>query len=283
MNNYNQQVKLDLTQVKKLKTDRSSNAELISINECSTIILKDDLAFAYSSSNKNMLISSEEGQFEKTKIRYFANQYERLKYLNPNVGILLFHLPWCVNMLKINAKTWYIDLRNSTYTQALFWDCQQKIEILILNVEKIYGFNKCKENLGIFDPVKEFGDDSDICPSTASIVKFLVQCKSIDSLKFLLINKDAVLNKSLLESMISELRKGQSEITIKYFKSDSKDNDEEDKDNNRSDSEFKFDKASKDYYDMFYQQSVESSNYENLRHSYHTNNNNFDQPSLLNE
>ena len=64
--------------------------------------------------------------------------------------------------------------------------------------------------------------------------------------------------------MISELRKGKSEITIKYFKSDSKDNDEEDKDNNRSDSEFKFDKASKDYYDMFYQQSVESSKDENL-------------------
>ena len=87
----------------------------------------------------------------------------------------------------------------------------------------------------------------------------------------------------MLESMISELRKGKSEITIKYFKSDSKDNDEEDKDNNRSDSEFKFDKASKDYYDMFYQQSVESSKDEDLRHSYHTANNNFDQPSLLNE
>ena len=50
----------------------------------------------------------------------------------------------------------YIDLRSASYKQEFIKANQQKIEILILNVRKIYGFNRVKNNEGFFDEEKEF-------------------------------------------------------------------------------------------------------------------------------
>ena len=183
-------------------------------------------------------------------------------------------------MVKINAFTWYIDIRDSTYRQALFKNHVQRIEILILNIRKIYAYNKFERNEGIFDPAKEFEENSCICPSAASLVKFLVFCKSINTLKLILIEEKANLNKSTLESMISYFRKGRGAITIKYFKSDDKNNYEEAKDRISIKNEFVMNKASKDNYDELLQKSSENSKDEDLRHSDHPTYSKLNQPLL---
>ena len=117
-------------------------------------------------------------------------------------------------------------------------------------------------------------------PSAASLVKFLVFCKSINSLKLILIEEKAHLNKRTFESMISYFRKGRSAITIKYFKSNEKSNYEEAKNRFSIKTEFIMNNASKDNYDELLQKSSENSKDEDLRHSYHPTNSKLNQPLL---
>ena len=90
--NYTQEINTNLTQVNKLKISKSL-FEHINQDQCLTILLKDECVYTYSGSNKDILKLPDENQSENSKIRYFVNQYGKLSYLNPDVSILLFHLP----------------------------------------------------------------------------------------------------------------------------------------------------------------------------------------------
>ena len=152
----------------------------------------------------------------------------------------------------------YIDLRSASYKQEFIKANQQKIEILILNVRKIYGFNRVKNNEGFFDEEKEFDKTGTLWPSVLSIVILLKLSKLLDSLKLLLIDSKADLNRNMLKTMIENICKGRNPIKVECFKSSDEDNYKEYNEETKQNIEFCFNAESKAHFDSLLQQNLTS-------------------------
>ena len=233
-----------------------------------TIIEKDPNIYVYSNFNNSSVKLKEKDSPIKSNTRYFVDQHQRLDFLNPELLIFLTHLPCKTNLLKINAKTLYIDLRSTSYEQEFIKANQQKIEILILKVIKVYGFNRVENNEGFFDEEKEFDKTETLWPSAVSIVKFLKISKLINSLKLLLIDSNADLNIKTLKSMIENLCKNRYPIKVECFKSSNNDKYKEYNKEIKQKIEFCFNAESKAHFDSLLQQNLNSPNTSELIQSH---------------
>ena len=174
----------------------------------------------------------------------------------------------------------YIDLRSASYEQEFIKENQQKIEILILKVNKVYGFNRVENNEGFFDEEKEFEKAGTLWPSVLSIIKFLHLSKLLNSLKLLLIDSKADLNRNMLKAMIENICKGRNPIKVECFKSSDEDNYKEYNEETKQNIEFCFNAESKAHFDSLLQQNLTSPKkqtyFKSLRNRYY--NQVFDQP-----
>ena len=204
----------------------------------------------FSKSINNNILSEEEsihGKEMKFEVSYFL-ELPIQKFVNPDTIINLARFHSNISLLRINSERMYIDLRDSSYYKSL----NQNIKMLILNVNKIYGFNSMENYEGYFEVDEEF-KQIDFWPAAYSLFIFLVLTRLIYSLDIIWISSSLKFNRGELNIFINKWLDNTKKISINEFdafKLDNFDDKISKSDSAKCQKEFIFNTESKNKYEF---------------------------------
>ena len=237
----------------------SKMSKQIKLETWSTVYHKNDEVTIYTNlteannflkSVDNNILSEEESinaKDMKFEVSYFL-VLPIQKFINPDTLINLASFHSNVSLLRINSERMYIDLRDCSYNKSF----NQNIKMLILNVNKIYGFNSMENYEGYFEVDEEF-KQIDFWPTAYSLFIFLVLTRLIYSLDIIWISNSLKLNRGELNIFINKWLDNTKKISINEFdafKLDNFDDKISKSDSTKCQKEFIFNNESKNKYDF---------------------------------